>query len=254
MVRSELRLDGGHLRLVLDQPKGNIVSAALIGDLRAALGEVPRNPAVKLVTIEGAGEHFSYGASVEEHRPAMIERVLPMLHDLVRDLLAVPAPTAAIVRGRCLGGGFEVALACDLIFASTTAQLGVPEIALGVFPPAATALLPPRIGVSRAAGAILTGQVRPAEQWRDAGLIELMAPAEELGAAVDHWFHDNLRPRSAAALRCAAAAVRMGIRKHVDAVLPDLERFYLETLMRTHDAVEGIDAFIEKRAPKWSHS
>lgn len=253
MLRSERRHGGAHLRLTIDEPKANIVSIAVMRDMRRALADVTTASAIKLVTIEGAGDHFSYGASVEEHRPAMIRDVLPLLHDLVRDLLAVPAPTAAIVRGRCLGGGFELALACDLVFASATAQLGVPEIALGVFPPAATALLPLRVGASRAAGAILTGQVRPAEKWREAGLVELMAPAEELTAAVDHWFRDNLAPRSAAALRCAALASRVGIRKHVEAVLPELERFYLETLMQTHDAVEGIEAFLAKRAPVWSH-
>ena len=177
---------------ILDQPKANIVSTRDDeGAAHVALAKVEDSPAIKLVTIEGAGEHFSFGASVEEHRPAIVDHVLPLLHDLVRELLAVPAPTAAIVRGRCLGGGFELALACDLIFVSTTAQLGVPEIVLGVFPPAATALLPHRIGASRAAGAILSGQVRPAEKWRDAGLIELTAPPEELAAAVDHWFHDE---------------------------------------------------------------
>lgn len=252
MVRSELRLDGGHLRLILDQPKGNVISTALIADLETALSTVPSS--IKLVTIEGAGDHFSYGASVEEHRPGDIDRALPLLHGLVRTLLAVPAPTAAVVRGRCLGGGFELALSCDLLFASSTAQLGVPEIALGVFPPAATALLPLRIGGSQATGAILTGQIRPASHWKESGLIELTAPAEELSASVDHWFAEHLAPRSAAALRCGALANRLAIRQRVETLLPELERFYLETLMRTHDAVEGIEAFLEKRAPNWSNA
>jgi cyclohexa-1,5-dienecarbonyl-CoA hydratase len=254
MVHSELRLDGGHLQLILDQPKGNIISRALIGDLRAALAAVPRTSSIRLVTIEGAGDHFSYGASVEEHLPEHIADVLPALHDLVRALLAVPAPTAAIVRGRCLGGGFEVALACDLLFASSTAVMGIPEITLGVFPPAATALLPLKIGSSRAAGAILTGQAHPVAHWVEAGLVELTAPAQELKAAVDHWFQIHLAAQSAAALRCAAIATRVGLRKHVDAVLPELERYYLETLMGTKDAVEGITAFLEKRAPVWRHA
>jgi cyclohexa-1,5-dienecarbonyl-CoA hydratase len=254
MVRSEVRLDGGHLRLILDQPKGNIISLALMQDLLRALETVGRSPAIKLVTIEGAGDHFSYGASVEEHRPDVIPQVLPELHRVVRALLAVQAPTAAIVRGRCLGGGFEIALACDLIFASTSSVLGVPEISLGVFPPAAAALLPPRVGVSRAASAILTGEARPVERWVEAGLVEFTAPPQELDDAVDRWFQANLTLRSAAALRCAALASRVALRRHVDAVLPELERFYLDTLMHTNDAVEGIAAFLEKRPPVWSHS
>lgn len=254
MVRSEARLHGGHLRLVIDEPKANILSIAMIHELRAALAAVAQSPQIRLVTIEGAGDHFSYGASVEEHQPDLIGRALPELHALVRDLLSVPAPTAAIVRGRCLGGGFEIALACDLLFASTTSVLGVPEIALGVFPPAAAALLPLRIGAARAAGVVLTGQARPVEKWIEAGLVELMAPAEEIAAAVDHWFHANLEPRSAAALRCAVTATRLSTRKHLEAVLPELERYYLDTLMHTSDAVEGIAAFLEKRQPVWSHS
>lgn len=254
MVHTETRLDGGHLRVVLDQPKGNILSVALIRDLRSALAGIDGSPGVKLVTIEGAGDHFSYGASVEEHRPDAIATALGELHGLVRDLLACPAPTAALVRGRCLGGGFEVALACDFIFAATTAVLGVPEITLGVFPPAAAALLPPRIGASRAASAVLTGRARPVDDWAAAGLIECTAPPEELQAAVDAWFRTNLAGRSAAALRCAARACRLSLADHVGATLPRLEHLYLDTLMQTHDAVEGIEAFLARREPQWIHA
>jgi len=140
------------------------------------------------------------------------------------------------------------------MFASSTAVMGIPEITLGVFPPAATALLPPKIGSSRAAGAILTGQAHPVAYWAEAGLVELTAPAQELQAAVDHWFQIHLAGLSAAALQCAAIATRVGLRRHVEAVLPELEGYYLETLMGTNDAVEGITAFIEKRAPVWRHA
>jgi cyclohexa-1,5-dienecarbonyl-CoA hydratase len=254
MVRAESRREGRHLRLVVDEPKANILSIAVMRDLRRLVGTVNASAEISLVTIEGAGDHFSYGASVEEHRRDLIATALSELHGLVHDLLACPAPTAAIVRGRCLGGGFEVALACDLIFASTTAVLGAPEIALGVFPPAASALLPPKVGASRAAAAVLTGRTPHAEAWMAAGLIELIAPPQELQAAVDHWFDGNLAARSAAALRCAALACRTSVVRHVEATLPEIERLYLDTLMRTHDANEGIDAFLEKRAPQWTHA
>jgi len=254
MVRTERRHDGGHLRLILNQPKANILSIALMRDLRRALSTVQHLPEVRLVTIEGAGDHFSYGASVEEHRAALIADALAELHGLVRDLLACPAPTAAVVRGRCLGGGFEIALACDLMFAASTAVLGVPEIALGVFPPAAATLLPPRIGTSRAAAAVLTGRTSQVDAWVTAGLVDLVAPAEELQVAVDRWFDANLGSRSAAALRYAARASRLWLSQQVEATLPQLERLYLDTLMHTRDAAEGIDAFIEKREPRWVHA
>lgn len=254
MVRTHTRLDGGHLQLIIDQPKANILSITMMHELRNALAQVHDAPIVKLVTIEGAGDHFSFGASVEEHRADMIRTALSELHGLIRDLLACPAPTAAVVRGRCLGGGFELALGCDVIFAATTAMLGAPEISLGVFPPAASALLPPRIGVARATGALLTGRTTRIEDWMTAGLIELVAPPQELQTVVDHWFHANLAPRSAAALRCAAQAYRLGLTLQVEATLPRLEQLYLDTLMRTRDAGEGIEAFLEKRQPHWVHA
>jgi cyclohexa-1,5-dienecarbonyl-CoA hydratase len=252
MVRVERRRNGAHLRLIVDEPKANIISIAVMRELRGALAQVTPASGVKLVTLEGAGDHFSFGASVEEHRPGVIEVALAELRGTIEALLAVPAPTAAVVRGRCLGGGFELALACDLMFASTTATLGVPEITLGVFPPAAAALLPVRVGASRAAGAVLTGTALPATAWATTGLLELTAAPAELDAAVEHWFDAHLAPLSAAALRCAAIASRTTVRRQVETVLPELERLYLDTLMHTKDAVEGIEAFIAKRPPVWS--
>jgi cyclohexa-1,5-dienecarbonyl-CoA hydratase len=254
MIRLERSRGGARLRLIIDEPKANIVTIAVMQELRGLLAEVRPACGVKLVTLEGAGDHFSFGASVEEHRPGAIAVALAELRGTIEALLALPAPTAAIVRGRCLGGGFELALACDLIFAAPTASLGVPEIALGVFPPAAAALLPVRVGASRAASAILTGVASPATAWANTGLIELTAAASELEHAVDHWFETHLATRSAAALQHAALASRAAVRHQVQTVLPDLERRYLDILMRTKDAVEGIEAFLEKRQPVWSNA
>jgi cyclohexa-1,5-dienecarbonyl-CoA hydratase len=232
--------------------KGNIVTADMVGALRAALETVSENPHLKLITIEGAGDDFSFGASIPEHAPGQIERVLPEMHALIYDLLDAPAPTAALVRGRCLGGGFELALACDFIFAEEGATFGLPEISLGVFPPAAAALLPMKVGGACATRAILLGETVDAPAWHARGLVELVAEPRDLHRAVDDWFAKHLAPRSASALRHAAAAARMGLNAHVRELLPGLERLYLEDVMRTHDAVEGVAAFIEKRIPSWT--
>lgn len=236
----------------LFHPKGNIITNEMIEALASALEPIEQNPHLKLVTIEGAGPNFSYGASVPEHAPDRIRSVLPAMHRLINQMLELPAVTAAVVRGRCLGGGFELALACDLIFASDDAVFGLPEVGLGVFPPAASALLPGRVGTARATRAIVTGESRAAEEWRQAGLLELIAPADRLAAEVDRWFAAHLAPHSAAALRHAAAAARTGLLAHVRTVLPALERLYLGDLLQTHDATEGITAFLEKRQPRWT--
>jgi cyclohexa-1,5-dienecarbonyl-CoA hydratase len=232
-------------------PKGNIITAEMIGALGQALETLAQNPHLKLVTFEGAGADFSFGASIPEHAPGEIDRVLPQAHALIHALMDLPAVTAAVVRGRCLGGGFEIALACDFIFAERSAVFGLPEIALGVFPPAASALLPPRIGTARATRAILTGKtISSADAWQS-GLLELVAEDGTVGAAVDRWFDAYLRKKSAAALRHAAAAARLSLRQHVTAILPELEGLYLNDLMRTEDAAEGIAAFLGKREPRW---
>jgi cyclohexa-1,5-dienecarbonyl-CoA hydratase len=236
----------------LFHPKGNIVTAEMIGALEQALDAVAQHPHLKLVTLEGEGEDFSFGASIPEHAPGQIDRVLPQTHQLIYALLDFPAVTAAVVRGRCLGGGFELALACDFIFAERSAVFALPEIGLGVFPPAASALLPPRIGTTRATSAILTGKRISATEASAAGLLELVADDGDLRPAVDRWFEAHLHKRSAAALRHATAAARLSLVQHVRAVLPELERLYLNDLMQTQDAVEGVSAFLEKREPRWS--
>ena len=235
----------------LSHPKGNIITAEMVAALSQALEPLVDSPHLKLVTIEGSGADFSFGASIPEHAPGEIDRVLPAMHALISALLDFPAVTAAVVRGRCLGGGFELALACDFIFAERDAVFGLPEIALGVFPPAAAALLPARVGLARATSAIVTGASQSAGDWFRFGLVEHVSEPGSIAADVDAWFARHLRGRSAAALRHATAAARLAVRTHVAEVLPQLERLYLGDLMGTADAAEGIAAFLAKRAPQW---
>ena len=251
-VQVALNHDGTRAAFRLFHPKGNIVTADMVRALTQALEPLAHDPHLKLVTFEGAGDDFSFGASIPEHAPGQIETVLPEAHALIYTLLDFPCVTAALVRGRCLGGGFEIALACDFIFAEASATFGLPEIALGVFPPAASVLLPVRAGAARAADAILTGRTFPAAQWHDAGVVAAVVPDGSIGAFADDWFAAHLRNRSAAALRHATAAARLSLRREVQAVLPDLERLYLGELMGTADAAEGIAAFLEKRQPNWT--
>jgi len=249
-----LSFDASHTRasICLFHPKGNIITADMIDALTRALDAASGDRRLKLVTIEGAGADFSFGASIPEHAPGEIERVLPAAHALIDTLLAFPAPTAALVRGRCLGGGFEIALACDFVFAEASATFGLPEIGLGVFPPAACALLPLRVGAARATRAILTGATSPAEEWRQAGLVTEVSADGMLSGDVDRWFADHFFGRSAEALRHATAAARFALRRDVRRVLPELERLYLDVLMKTADAREGVAAFLEKRSPDWT--
>ena len=245
--------DHARAAITLFHATGNIITARMVESLRAALDGLGGEARLKLITLEGQGPDFSFGASIPEHAPDRIGEVLPLMHRLVEDLLTAPAVTAAVVRGRCLGGGFELALACDFIFAADDAVFGLPEVSLGVFPPAASALLPLRVGASRATRAIVTGAPSAAAEWLEAGLLEAVVPEAQLAATVDRWFSTHLSGKSAAALRHAAGAARAELAAGVRQSLPILEGLYLNELMRTHDAAEGIAAFMAKRPPAWKH-
>ncbi len=163
LVQSVSARDGAWRRIILDSPRGNLLSLELVRALGAAIHALESEPGIKWLTVEGSGGEFSYGARIQEHVPGLMGTVLPETHRVFKRLLAFPAPTAALVEGRCLGGGFELALACDDIIATETAVFGLPEIRIAAFPPAAAALLPLRVGASRATRAIVTGQTQTAQ-------------------------------------------------------------------------------------------
>ena len=180
--------------------------------------------------------------------------MLPEFHAFLRSLDEMPLPPlVAQVRGLCLGGGFELALACDFIAAASDTEFGCPEIRLGVFPPAAAALLPLRLSAGRSAELVMTGRRMRGDEARAAGLVELMAEPAELDAALQSWISTRLGPLSAAALRQARRAARWPWRRAWAEELPRAERQYLGELMATQDAREGLDAFLAKRPPQWSN-
>jgi cyclohexa-1,5-dienecarbonyl-CoA hydratase len=245
----ELEKDGALLRLRLSRPKANIVDAAMIAALRAALREHLPGARLRAVLLTAEGPHFSFGASVEEHLPGSCAAMLRELHALILQLVASTAPVLVAVRGQCLGGGLELAAAGHLIFAAPGAMFGQPEIKLGVFAPAASCLLPERIGQSRAEDLLFSGRSIGAEEAHRIGLVDALA--DDPGAAALAYFEEHLASLSAGSLRFAVRAARFDFVARVRRKLAEVERLYLEELMATHDAVEGLTAFIAKRPPVW---
>jgi cyclohexa-1,5-dienecarbonyl-CoA hydratase len=251
LVTTASSRDGAWQRIVLDAGRGNLLSLDLVRQLGAAIHALESTPGIKWLTVEGAGGDFSYGARIQDHTPELMPAVLPETHRVFKRLLSFPAPTAALVDGRCLGGGFELALACDDIIASETATFGLPEIKLAAFPPAAAALLPLRVGASRATRAIVTGQIQSAHYWHDAGLVSMVGDHVSLLDAAASWFDTQLAPHSAVALSHAVTAARLTLRGPAEAALDKAERDYLGGLLKTADAVEGVQAWLERRPPRW---
>jgi cyclohexa-1,5-dienecarbonyl-CoA hydratase len=255
LVQVNEKFNGSVTELVIGPAPANIVSEAVMGELSTHLDKAAKDPNKKLIIITGAGDHFSFGASVAEHTPDKCDSMITNFHIFIEKILASPVPVMARVRGNCLGGGFEVVLACHFIFAEKTASFAVPEIKLGVFPPPASLLLPLMVGDKIACQIVLTGANKTAEELKNYNLInESSENAEALDKAIDAFITKRIMPLSASTIRIANRAVRLGVVKHYKENVKEVEKLYLKTLMSTHDAVEGITSFIEKRPPKWQNN
>jgi cyclohexa-1,5-dienecarbonyl-CoA hydratase len=250
-LRDSFDRDGALLRLTLARPKANIVDAAMIAALDGALVAYRGHAGLRGVLLGAEGPHFSFGASVEEHLPDACAGMLATLHALILAMLEFPVPILVAVRGQCLGGGLEVALAGGPIFAAPDAQFGQPEMKLGVFAPAASCLLPYRVNQPAAEDLLFSGRSIGAEEAKSIGLVQFVADDPEAAALT--YFDQHLAGKSAAALACAVAAARGGMVRDVRRRLAEVERLYLDRLMQTRDANEGLVAFLAKRKPKWEH-
>ena len=243
--------DGRLLRLRLNRPKANIIDAEMITALDAALSEHADNAGLTAILLDAEGPHFSFGASVEEHLPEQCADMLKTLHALIRRMVDYPVPILVAINGQCLGGGLEVALAGHLLFAAPEASLGQPEIKIGVFAPAASCLLPERIGQAQAEDLLYSG--RSISGITAAAINLLNETAADPEAAALAWFDKHLADKSASSLRRAVKAARAGFAERVSAKLETVERLYTDELMTTRDALEGLTAFIDKRPAKWEH-
>ncbi len=248
-VRHNVSDDGAVHTLTIDRPPGNIIDTEICELLRPVIRTAGEAENGKVLVLRGAGKHFSYGASVVEHLPDKAPQMLAALGTVIGDLVGFPYPTIAGVQGSCLGGGFELALACGIVIAEEHAKFASPEIQLGVIAPAATALLHGR----GAEDILLTGRSFTAEEAQRMGIVNLIAPAGDLDAFIDDFVEKHFVPRSALSLRLATKAVRGKRLAVLQGGLADAERLYLEELLPTHDGVEGIKAFVEKRPPQWTN-
>jgi cyclohexa-1,5-dienecarbonyl-CoA hydratase len=231
--------------------RGNLITEALVEAMRTALKDAAAAAHVKLIIVTGEGRDFSYGADIKEHLPAHIHRVLPAFHVLIGEMLQCDVPTLARVSGYCLGGGFEIALACSMIWCDETAKIGLPEISLGVFPPAAAVLLPEKTSGKVASEMVLTGRTLSAAEAKEMGIVNELVPIAELRARLNHFIVNYVLPKSASSLRIANAALRERVRRRYAEDIAATESIFLRQLMGTHDAVEGARAFLEKRVPDW---
>lgn len=242
-------------RIVLNAPKGNVLDAVMMTELQEVFSELKTKSNVKVITFEGEGNHFSFGASVEEHKKELAAGMLKSFHELFYNIIDLSIPTIAKISGQCLGGGLELALICNFLFADKSAKLGQPEIILGVFPPPASVILPLKIGSAKAEEILLTGKTISADEAKALGLVnEVFEDKAKLENYVNDFIEKNLLVKSASSLKFAVKAARSNFNSILRNNLKILESLYVSQLMETNDANEGINSFLEKRTPVWQNN
>ena len=244
-------IEDGLGRIVLSHPPLNILTRDVLAGVRRELNRLAGEPSLSVLLLGAEGKHFSAGADVGEHLPPDYRELIPEFVQTVADLVSFPLPVVAAVQGRCLGGGFELAMGADIIVATEGASFGQPEILLGVLPPAACVILPRLCSPALAAEIVLGGDSLSASEAEREGLVRRVVPESELAEAA----LDIARKMT----RHSAAALRIGKRMLAgdpEAVREALDRagaLYIDELMETDDALEGLQAFVEKRRPEWRH-
>lgn len=247
-----LSIGDGIGQLVLSDPPLNILTRAVLGQIRTGLRELETDKSLRVVVISAEGKHFSVGADVGEHLPPHHPDLISEFLDTVRGVHGFPLPVLAAVRGRCLGAGFELVVAADIVIAGEDASFGQPEIMLGVFPPAACAMLPDNCPRGMAAELVFTGDSVDARDAQRAGIVRHVVPDERVEEeALD--LAKRIARHSGAALRHAKHALRHESMDRTDGALQHAGHVYVAELMETKDAIEGLRAFLEKRRPVWSN-
>jgi len=235
-------------RLTLANPPVNVIDFPMMDELVATLEQIEQRPDIFIVVLAGSERAFSVGVDVKAHTPDKVPEMLGKFHSVIRSLLATRKLTIAAVRGNCLGGGAELALVCDLVYTSAVATWGFPEITLACFPPVAAAALSALVGQKRAADLVLTGRTFKGDEAGAMGLAN--AAVSDVETEV-HNAITRAAKLSPAALAMAKKAFYAWDAIHLDKGLARAEKIYIDELMATEDAKEGIRAFIEKRQPVW---
>lgn len=242
-------VSGPRVVVALRNPPLNIMTIEMMNELRDLLAGV--DAMGRLILLRGEGRVFSAGADVKEHLPEKVPDMIRALHDLVTAMFAVRLPIVCAMHGCALGGAFEIGTLADYVIATETCKMGLPEIELGVFPPVAAAWYPAMIGWKRALQVLWKGHLSPHEA-RELGLVSQVVPESRFESEIETVCR-RLESLSLPALRCTKLAAMGGFIQGPFDALTTAETLYVQELMRSSDAVEGLRAFLEKRAPQWTH-
>jgi len=243
--------DDGVAKITINRPPFNILNVETLREIAKALEDVGKDDGIKVLVITGSGKKaFSAGVEIKDHLPDKIEETLKAFHRVFHILAEINKPTLAAVRGFAYGGGCELASACDIVLASEDAQFGQQEVKVGAIPTVATVLLPRIIGRKKAMEIIFTGDTLTATEAKEIGLINKVFTPAELEEAVNKLV-EKFKKKSPVVLKLIRMCVYQGLNKDFKEALDGVTDIYLNRLIKTEDAVEGLKAFLEKRKPVW---
>jgi cyclohexa-1,5-dienecarbonyl-CoA hydratase len=248
----QIEMKDGAATLTLNRAPLNWMNIEMMTEFNACLETLKKEKALKLLVIQAAGKAFSVGVEVADHLGDLGPKMIETFHKMFRLMDALKVPSLAVVNGSALGGGCELALYCDMVLATDKAKFGQPEIQVGVFPPIAALILPRIIGRKKAMELILTGDTISAQEALNLGLVNKVVPEATLPQEQEA-FIGKFTKLSGIVLRLTKEATLAGLHDDMDQGLRTIESIYLDHLMKTHDAIEGLKAFLEKRKPTWEN-
>ncbi|KAA3601494.1 MAG: cyclohexa-1,5-dienecarbonyl-CoA hydratase [Calditrichaeota bacterium] len=243
--------EGQILSIILDSPKGNVLDGEMMSEILSVLQNEATDKNVKALIFKAEGKHFSFGASVPEHTKDKVGEMLTAFHAIFKEMVKLCKPTFSVVQGQCLGGGMELAIFSNWIFASSDAKFGQPEVNLGVFPPIASVILPYLIGLAKSDDLILSGRTITAQEALEMHLVHSVSENPE--TKLKDFIETHILPKSAVALHFSVKSARYDYYHHFNKNINSLEKMYIEELMETKDANEGINSFLERRKPNWTN-
>jgi cyclohexa-1,5-dienecarbonyl-CoA hydratase len=242
--------EGEVVSLLLNRPPLNVMNIAMMQEMNAAFSRLVHHPKAKVLLVKAEGKAFSAGVDVADHTADRIGLMMREFHRMFELINEFKIPVIAVVDGAALGGGCELAVFCDMVVASERAKFGQPEIKVGVFPPVAAAIFPRLIGRNRTLEWLMNGETLSAREAGEIGLVNRVFPVEGFADQVT-MFVSKFTSQSKVIIEMTKKAVDCTLRRPVMEALADAERLYLNEMMMTEDAHEGLNAFLEKRPPVW---
>jgi cyclohexa-1,5-dienecarbonyl-CoA hydratase len=239
-------------RITFNSPPLNILNIEMMKEINQALRDF-QGKNLKVLILNANGKAFSAGVDVSDHTKEKVKEMIQTFHEIFTNLHKINAPTVALVNGAALGGGCEVATFCDIVIASEKSKFGQPEIKVGVFPPVAAAIFPKLMWSKKALELIITGETISANEAKDLGLVNHILPVENFEAEAEKFITEKLTSNSAAVLQLTKRAFMEGVTQNYAESIKKIEDIYLNELMKTNDANEGLAAFLEKRRPVWKN-